>query len=327
MSPRRGRTKRLLRYAAGALAASLAGASAVLGAVEARALSADLAQPPLSGVMVATDDGRFRVDCAGPRRTAPGTPVVVLEAGLGESGYTWAEVHHLLADQVRVCSYDRAGYGSSAPGDGPRTATRLAEELHGVLAAKEVSGPLVLVAHSLGSFVAREYASLHPDDVVALVLVDPTNDAAAAEAPVLPALLDATVQGAVARLGLARGSIGETLTTDHRGHLPKIVREHAPRLYQARSVDAMFAELAASTESARALETRGLAVPATVLLSAEAAEADADHFERLGDDVLVVRTRVPDHHIHYRDPEVVVDETLRLVERSSSTGSTVEVGG
>ncbi len=119
--------------------------------------------------------GRFAVDghemfieCRGDDG-----PTVILESGLGvDSTSTWAAVRPQVARFATVCLYDRAGMGASEPGPKPRTASVMADELHGLLQASGVHPPYVLTGASLGGLVARLYASRHPGDVHGVVLVD-----------------------------------------------------------------------------------------------------------------------------------------------------------
>ena len=71
-----------------------------------------------------------------------------------------------------VVTFDRPGLGSSPAVAGPRTPTRIARELHDVLATLEVSGPVVLIGHSMGGVHALRYADLYPENVAAVVLID-----------------------------------------------------------------------------------------------------------------------------------------------------------
>jgi pimeloyl-ACP methyl ester carboxylesterase len=55
----------------------------------------------------------------------------------------------------------------------PRTAGRIADELHRLLQNAAVPGPYVLVGHSYGGLVMRMFAARHADDVAGLVLIEP----------------------------------------------------------------------------------------------------------------------------------------------------------
>ena len=112
---------------------------------------------------------RLNLYCSGS-----GAPTVVLDAGLdGSSMYTWRKVQPLIAKHVRVCSYDRAGYGFSDPGVRPDDTSAHVEDLHALLHNARVPGPYVLAAHSLGGFDARLYADRYRSEVAGMVLVAP----------------------------------------------------------------------------------------------------------------------------------------------------------
>jgi pimeloyl-ACP methyl ester carboxylesterase len=104
------------------------------------------------------------------------TPTVVLESGLGHSAAVWAVLQRQLAESTRVVSYDRAGYGGSSPGPVPRTAMRLAEELHQLLSAVHVPAPYLLVGHSWGGVIVRTFADLYPAHTAGLVLIDASHE-------------------------------------------------------------------------------------------------------------------------------------------------------
>ncbi|RAT98447.1 alpha/beta fold hydrolase [Brevibacillus sp. Leaf182] len=102
-----------------------------------------------------------------------GTPCVIFLAGMGDSGETWKIVQDRISQEASTLSYDRAGIGTSAVAAVvPRTCRDLAEELYDLLQEVEVEPPCVLVGHSFGGLVARLFASLYPQLVSGLVLVD-----------------------------------------------------------------------------------------------------------------------------------------------------------
>jgi pimeloyl-ACP methyl ester carboxylesterase len=79
-----------------------------------------------------------------------------------------------LSLETRVCAYDRAGYGQSEPGPMPRDSQRAADELHQLLVNSGEDGPFLLVGHSLGALNMQVYAHIYPEQVIGLVLLDPS---------------------------------------------------------------------------------------------------------------------------------------------------------
>ena len=110
---------------------------------------------------------KMRMDCMGS-----GSPAIVLDAGLGNDGLIWGGVQPVLAKTTRVCSYDRAGFGWSDALPDPRDADHIAAELHGLLAAANISGPIVLMGHSISGIYIRAYATRYPANVAGLIFVD-----------------------------------------------------------------------------------------------------------------------------------------------------------
>lgn len=114
---------------------------------------------------------RLRLECSGH-----GSPIVVMDAGLGDTLETWDEVAPKVAKFTRVCVYDRAGLGRSDPGPMPRTSGQIAAELYRMIKTAGLPPPYILVGHSLGGLNVSLFASMHPDEVAGLVLVDSTHE-------------------------------------------------------------------------------------------------------------------------------------------------------
>ena len=113
-------------------------------------------------------EGRsMRIYCTGT-----GSPVVILETGLGSSPDGWQIVQPKLSRLTTVCSYGRSGLGWSEPRSGPRDAEAIARQLHTLLNEAEVPRPVVFAAHSAGGLYVREYAREFPTDVAGVALVD-----------------------------------------------------------------------------------------------------------------------------------------------------------
>ncbi|KQT31894.1 hypothetical protein ASG29_08395 [Sphingomonas sp. Leaf412] len=126
--------------------------------------------PPAPDTRVAVDGTRrINLVCTGQ-----GSPTVVLTGGAGATAATWRAVQPAVAARTRTCSWDRAGFGRSDAGPARQTATETARDLDRALAAAKVTGPLVLVGHSIGSYETLLFADAHPRRVAGIVLADPS---------------------------------------------------------------------------------------------------------------------------------------------------------
>lgn len=126
---------------------------------------------PPPGRMVDVGGHQLHLYCLGE-----GQPTVVLEAGQGDFSTVWALVQNEVAQEVRVCSYDRAGMGWSGRSAGDQTAADIAGDLHTLLANAGIKPPYILAGHSIGGLYVRQFASLYPEEVVGMVLVDSVHE-------------------------------------------------------------------------------------------------------------------------------------------------------
>lgn len=102
-----------------------------------------------------------------------GRPVVMLEAGSGNSMVTWRRVQAAAARTTRVCAYDRAGLGFSDAATRPSSDANAVDDLQRLLRAADIPLPIVFVGHSLGGEIGLLFAATYPNEVASAVLVDP----------------------------------------------------------------------------------------------------------------------------------------------------------
>lgn len=102
-----------------------------------------------------------------------GSPAVVFDGGIGASCEEYRELHDRIAETTTVVIYDHAGYGSSEVGPLPRDSRSEVEELRILLTELNIPHPFILVGHSLGGLNVEVYASLYPEEVAGMVLLDP----------------------------------------------------------------------------------------------------------------------------------------------------------
>src|SRR3984893_14217840 len=134
-------------------------------------LAATTTQPKPPGKLVDLGGHRLHVNCTGK-----GGPTVVVENGLGDFSFDWVLVQSRVSRFTRICTYDRAGYAWSDPGPQPRTFAQLNLELHDALAKLKEQGPFLLVGHSFGGPVVRNFALMYPHDVAGIVFVDAAHE-------------------------------------------------------------------------------------------------------------------------------------------------------
>jgi len=124
---------------------------------------------PAPGQMVDVGEYSLHLYCTGDPSARP---VVVVSPGSGSNVAQWPLVQPEVAKYARICIYDRPGSGWSFVAPHGQTYQEEAQDVHTMLQNAGVPGPYVLVGHSLGGAVMQVYASLYPQDVVGMVMVD-----------------------------------------------------------------------------------------------------------------------------------------------------------
>ena len=114
-------------------------------------------QATLNGVTLSyTDEGQ-------------GSPLVFIH-GFPLSRETWQKQVESFRSTHRVIAPDLRGLGQSEAQPGTNTMERFADDVHALLRKLE-TGPVVLVGHSMGGYVALAFARRHPEMLRGLVLV------------------------------------------------------------------------------------------------------------------------------------------------------------
>jgi len=279
-----------------------------------------LDEPP--GTLVALERGRLHLECRGG---GSGPATVLFEAGLGGSAFEWQPVEERLPEAVRLCHYDRAGYGWSDPVWHRRDARALAGELDALLEAAALEPPFVLVAHSFGGFVARLLAARRAEDIAALVLVDTSHEEqftrlaspggkrmlprggtfvmSQAEAPEgLPAALERKVT--------ALGRLRKTYAATY-GEMASFL-ESAEQVGAARTArDGPFPFPVVVIRRGRDLYADSGAVGKSKTAAWAALQED---LATLGTEGRVVVAESSGHHVHVDDPDLVAREIARVLE-------------
>ena len=215
--PRRG--GRWLLYPVVAVTA----VAAVGGSVHTVSQAIDQASTvPSSGRLIDVGDHRLFLSCIGSGETT-----VILEPGLGETSAAWGWIAPAVAAHTRVCVYDRAGRGRSDPSLDPQDGDQIATDLHTLLQRADITGPLVMVGHSVGGLYVLDYAARYPQQVAGMVLLDATPPTAFTALPDYPADYDMLTIATGLFPGLARLGVTQLVNGWSHGELPAEARSQA----------------------------------------------------------------------------------------------------
>jgi len=126
------------------------------------------------------------VDHGGP---ADG-PLLVCIHGLGGSLVNWAALAPRLTGHARVVAVDLAGFGRTRTA-GRSTSVTSNQHLLNRFLTEVLGSPAILVGNSMGGLIATLQATLHPESVTGVVLINPALPSAvgARPDPVVTAML------------------------------------------------------------------------------------------------------------------------------------------
>ena len=309
-----------------------------------RTTAADFEKFPAPGQLVDVGGFNLHIHCTGEA----GGPTVVVDAGNGDFSVTWMGIQREVEKSARICTYDRAGYGWSDFSPHPRTATQMSNELHQLLVNADVEPPYILVGHSLGGLNVRVYASLYPDEVAGMILVDAGHEDQLQRLP--PEYLQLykrqesyfSVLGFMSRFGILHligsSSKGAELVPPQVAKLPKEVQPvYMTMISHPSYFDTTLAELRALPEiTAEVRATGKLGDTPLLILTADSLDEAAAQSIGLGEDfpaaqlqqafnelqnefeALSTRSRhiiVKDstHGINLDQPQAVIDAILDMV--------------
>jgi pimeloyl-ACP methyl ester carboxylesterase len=262
-----------------------------------------------------------------------GAPGVVLEAGFPGAGTSldWGLVLPAISRFTTVIAYDRAGLGSSDPGPLPRSAASITSDLSALLARVRLPRPLVLVGHSGGGIIVREFCVSSGEAVAGVVLVDSSHEEQRERLPstsrelqqMRRLLLVARALGRVGLLSAVVRMLGRRLLTPVHRQLPVPNQELRLGLFaDTKNVEGALAELRAVPDVVRGPPPKLGDVP-LIALSAERHRVQG--WDELQRELASCSTRGTrrtvagaGHYIQIESPEAVVDAVRELVDGQRS---------
>lgn len=275
-----------------------------------------------------------------------GLPTVIFESGIAATSLNWFRIQESVSEFAATVSYDRLGLGWSDRATSSRTPSNVAAELRALLQAAGARPPYVLVGHSFGGLVVRRFALCWPDEVSALVLVDPMRCEEwppmepARQAEVERGLRMSSIAIHLARFGIIRlavtslmkytGRLSRRLSAAggsgaqhvlHRvtGEVRKLPRETWPAVAAHWSRPDFYAGMRAHVESVphtvrEMMDAPPIVdIPILVLTPGNSAPLTPECLARIGEDVRQEIVEDCAHWIHLDRPEFVIDSIRSVV--------------
>jgi pimeloyl-ACP methyl ester carboxylesterase len=255
-----------------------------------------------------------------------GLPTVVIIPALGEAVLGWVAAMREVAGFTRVCVYDRAGIGwSDPPPRGPHTFADMADDLHEALTVADIEPPYVLVAHSMGGIVARQFAIRYRSDVAGMLLLDSSHESQAHRLPgsrgrSLRAMLRWRLQpmglrrlaASAGRLPALTAEIDESVPPEYRPAAWALALSSRFRRMAARELSMMvrpYGDPPDLDSLPLTVITAGDKAPAWIQLQNElaATSTKSDH----------ITAPNAGHFVHLDDPDLVIKSLQSLIHRTT----------
>lgn len=276
----------------------------------------EAAYPP-PGQMVAVNGHRLHVYSEGER----GDLTLVLMSGSGTTApvLDFKGLTSRLADDYRVVVVERAGYGWSEDSGGvSRDIETVLQETRLALNGAGETPPYVLFPHSMSGLEAIHWANRYPDEVTAIVGLDPATPPIYEVMP--PPRLTMALVAFIARTGLLRltpflcqeAPSARYLTEDE-------VATYCSIMYRRTLTADMITEVEITQENARLVASHGVPnLPFFVFISNGAGlpmdnwgEVLSTYVTTLGGETILLDAG---HYVHGEVPELIAAETRAFIE-------------
>ncbi|MBV1757161.1 MAG: alpha/beta hydrolase [Dethiosulfatibacter sp.] len=157
------------------------------------------AYPP-PGSIVNVNDKKLHIFIAGE-----GDITLVFMAGHGTSSpiLDFKPLWMRMTDDYRIAVVEKSGYGWSEPSNSPRDIDTILEETREALNLSGEKGPYILLPHSMSGLEAIYWAQKYPDEVTAIIGLDPTTPEAVEILPIPPGI-QLNLIYLITRIGLSR---------------------------------------------------------------------------------------------------------------------------
>lgn len=208
-----------------------------------------------TGKMVTVNNHLIHIYAEGKGKTL----VFMSGGGTSAPALDFKSLYTLMSDEYRIAVVEKAGYGFSEISNVSRDVDTILEETREALANAGETGPYVLFPHSMSGIEALYWAQKYPNEVSAIIGLDPAVPAFYEGLEINTSELK--VLSAAANLGVARwiSSICDSSTAIQHGALSDEEKELYRAIFYRRTLTKpMLNEIRCIKESAKKVEKGGI---------------------------------------------------------------------
>lgn len=230
-----------------------------------------------------------------------------------------------MVDDYRIAVIEKSGYGWSETSNSPRDIDTMLEETRKALDLSELKGPYVLVPHSLSGLEALYWAQKYPDEVKAIIGLDPCVPESFDILPE-PEKTQLNVMYIVSRIGLSRYMPDSDLELN----LPLMKSEdlseedkqnYLAAFYRSAFSRDMLREVDHLKDNARTVEENGVPtnIPMYFFISDDQEAVAAGWKDTLSDylsEIAIGKQMqlASGHYIHYGNSDLIAEEAKAFLE-------------
>lgn len=278
----------------------------------------EAAYPP-PGQLVPVNDHRLHVYGEGE---GPVTLVFLAGSGTAAPTLDFKGLYSRLSDEYRIAVVERAGYGWSDDGETSRDIDTVLNETRMALQRAGERPPYVLFPHSMSGLEALYWATLYPDEVAAIVGLDPAVPQTYVDQPPPRAMIAAITF--TSRSGLIRlaPSICMESPAVSQGHLTAEETAAFCSLLSRRTLTGdMLAEVDAAEANAEQVANQGIPTVPLYFFISDGEELALDNWGEVlaayAEEAKDGRYLVLDvgHYVHNLAADVIAEESRAFINR------------
>lgn len=256
-----------------------------------------------------------------------GTPTLVFMSGHGTNhpALDFKPLWKRLVDDYRIAVVERPGYGWSEVSGSPRDIDTLLEETRRALQLSGRKPPYALIAHSMAGLEAIHWARQYPDEVTAIIGLDPCTPETLEILP-KPNKLQLYAMHIISRVGLSR----YMPDPDVQRHLPLMSSEYLTEEDKAKYLAAfyrnsfskdMMGEVRHLKDNAEMVAENGLPIDTPMLFFIS--DDQASNITGWKEALCTCLSKVSigqyvelstGHYVHYHKSNVIADEVKAFLD-------------